>query len=558
MPPNTVSLKKNIFLTGFSGTGKTAVGVIVAQILGWRFVDTDNYISRLIGKTILEIFSEYGEDGFRDLERKALLKICSGENQVIATGGGAFIDPSNQELLLTKGLVVTLEARPETIVIRLNAQEERNDEERRPLLGAGDKLNRIRELKARRQIHYDASDCIISTDLLTAEQTAAGVINAWKSFAIKTNKLDGFGASIAAIVEHEAGAYPVKVEWGLLEKLGESLISIGVKGPVYIISDDQVFQLYGRKIQRSLHDVGIEAHSFIFPAGEQSKTLATAESIYKWLIERRAERNHAILAVGGGVTGDLGGFVAATFLRGIPFIQVPTSMAAMVDASIGGKVAVNVPEAKNMIGSFYQPKMVLADPETLLTLDNRGLSEGWAEAIKHGFIRDQNLVEIFENNAEALGSLDPDISTAVIRRSIQIKADVVSNDEKEKLGIRILLNYGHTVGHALEVASRYGKYLHGEGVSIGMMAAAEISFKMGMIEKDVVQRQEHILRQFNLPIVARQVDPSTLSQAMQLDKKTEKGSVRWVLLREVGHAVSTRDVPKSVVDEVLSLITGNC
>jgi 3-dehydroquinate synthase len=304
--------------------------------------------------------------------------------------------------------------------------------------------------------------------------------------------------------------------------------------------------------------VGIEAHSFIFPAGEQSKTLATAESIYKWLIERRAERNHAILAVGGGVTGDLGGFVAATFLRGIPFIQVPTSMAAMVDASIGGKVAVNVPEAKNMIGSFYQPKMVLADPETLLTLDNRGLSEGWAEAIKHGFIRDQNLVEIFENNAEALGSLDPDISTAVIRRSIQIKADVVSNDEKEKLGIRILLNYGHTVGHALEVASRYGKYLHGEGVSIGMMAAAEISFKMGMIEKDVVQRQEHILRQFNLPIVARQVDPSTLSQAMQLDKKTEKGSVRWVLLREVGHAVSTRDVPKSVVDEVLSLITGNC
>lgn len=558
MPPNTVSLKKNIFLTGFSGTGKTAVGVIVAQILGWRFVDTDNYISRLIGKTILEIFSEYGEDGFRDLERKALSKICSGENQVIATGGGAFIDPSNQELLLTKGLVVTLEARPETIVIRLNAQEERNDEERRPLLGAGDKLNRIRELKARRQIHYDASDCIISTDLLTAEQAAAGVINAWKSFTIKTNKLDGFGASIAAIVEHEAGAYPVKVEWGLLEKLGESLINIGVEGPVYIISDDQVFQLYGRKIQRSLHDAGIEAHSFIFPAGEQSKTLATAESIYKWLIERRAERNHAILAVGGGVTGDLGGFVAATFLRGIPFIQVPTSMAAMVDASIGGKVAVNVPEAKNMIGSFYQPKMVLADPETLLTLDNRGLSEGWAEAIKHGFIRDQNLVEIFENNAEALGSLDPDISTAVIRRSIQIKADVVSNDEKEKLGIRILLNYGHTVGHALEVASRYGKYLHGEGVSIGMMAAAEISFKMGMIEKDVVQRQEHILRQFNLPIVARQVDPSTLSQAMQLDKKTEKGSVRWVLLREVGHAVSTRDVPKSVVDEVLSLITGNC
>ena len=557
MLPSMVSLKKNIILTGFSGTGKTAVGTIVAQILDWKFVDTDNYISRLTGKTIQKIFSEDGENNFRELERRALLKICSGENQVIATGGGAFIDPSNQELLLTKGLVVTLEARPETILIRLNAQEQRNDEERRPLLGTGDKLNRIRELKAKRQIYYDASDSVIHTDLLTAEQTAAGVINAWKSCAIKTNKSDGFGDSIAAIVEHEAGAYPVKVEWGLLERLGESLINFGVEGPVYIISDNQVFHLYGRKIQRVLHDAGIEAHSFIFTAGEQSKTLATAESIYKWLIERRAERNHAILAVGGGVAGDLGGFVAATFLRGIPFIQVPTSMAAMVDASIGGKVAVNVPEGKNMIGSFYQPKMVLADPETLSTLDNRGLSEGWAEAIKHGFIRDQNLVEIFEDNVDALGSLDPDISTSVIRRSIQIKADVVSNDEKEKLGIRILLNYGHTVGHALEVASSYGKYLHGEGVSIGMMAAAEISCKMGMISKDVVGRQEHILRQFNLPTVARQVNLSTLARAMQLDKKNEKGSVRWVLLREVGHAVSTRDVPKAVVNEVLSLITDN-
>jgi 3-dehydroquinate synthase len=280
--------------------------------------------------------------------------------------------------------------------------------------------------------------------------------------------------------------------------------------------------------------------------------------MYKWLIERRAERNHAIVAMGGGVTGDLGGFVAATFLRGMPFIQIPTSMAAMVDASIGGKVAVNVPEAKNMIGSFYQPKMVLADPETLLTLDKRGLSEGWAEAIKHGFIRDEQLVRSFEDNVEALTSLDPDISTAVIRKSIEIKADVVSNDEKEKLGIRILLNYGHTVGHALEVISRYGKYLHGEAVAIGMMAAAEISYKVGMVEKDVVQRQEYILRQFNLPIVARHVDRSELYAAMRLDKKNEKGSVRWVILREVGHAVSTKDVPESVVDEVLSRIADKC
>ncbi len=549
-----VSLKRNIFLTGFSGTGKTAVGTLVAQMLGWKFIDTDSYITDLKGKSIQRIFSEDGENEFRNIERSTLEKICFEENQVVATGGGAFIDSLNQELLLSRGLVIGLDARPETIIGRLDAQKDRGDVEIRPLLEENNKLKRITELKQNRQKSYDVSHCVIATDLLTVDQVAAAVINNWKSFVGTASNRPAFGPSIAAIVEHATGAYPVKVGWGLLDELGESLVAIGIEGPVYIISDDKVFQLYGRKIQKVLHRSGIEAHSFIFPAGEQSKTLATAESIYKWLIERRAERGHAILAVGGGVVGDLGGFVAATFLRGIPFVQIPTSMAAMVDASIGGKVAVNVPQAKNMIGSFYQPKLVFADPETLLTMDKRGLSEGWAEAIKHGFIRDENLVKTFEDNANRLSDLDPQLSTEVIRRSIAIKADVVSNDEKEKLGIRILLNYGHTVGHALEVTSGYGKYLHGEGVSIGMMAAAEISRKMGMIESNVVVRQRDILRQFGLPTVARDIDPDTLSRAMKLDKKNEKGSIRWVLLREVGQAVSRADVPNVVVSEVLSWV----
>ena len=191
---------------------------------------------------------------------------------------------------------------------------------------------------------------------------------------------------------------------------------------------------YGRRAQRALQRRGIAAHCFIIPPGEPSKTNNLAQAIYQWLVGLRAERGHAIIAVGGGVVGDLAGYVAATFLRGVPFVQVPTSMAAMVDASIGGKVAVNLPQGKNLVGAFYQPKAVLADVQALSTLGKRELSEGWAEAIKHGFILDASLVDVFEEHAEALMNVEPEIATEVIRRSMAIKADVVSQDERETLG----------------------------------------------------------------------------------------------------------------------------
>ena len=209
-------------------------------------------------------------------------------------------------------------------------------------------------------------------------------------------------ANLAAIVAHSSGSYPVLVGWGLLDKLGDRLTQLGLKGPAYIISDDQVFPLYGRRAQQALHNAHIEAHCFIVPAGEQSKSLELTEAIYRWLADRRAERGHVIVAVGGGVVGDLAGFVAATFLRGMPFVQVPTSMAAMVDASIGGKVAVNLPVGKNLVGAFYQPRLVLADVSALSTLSPRALAEGWAEAIKHGLILDTGLVDVLEEHAEDL------------------------------------------------------------------------------------------------------------------------------------------------------------
>ena len=355
----------------------------------------------------------------------------------------------------------------------------------------------------------------------------------------------------AAVVTHSTGSYPIWVGWGLLGGLGRRLKDSGLDGPAYIISDDRVFPTYGPQAQGSLHRSQIEAHCFIVPSGEQSKRLELAEAIYRWLAERRAERGHVVVAVGGGVVGDLAGFVAATYLRGMPYVQVPTSLVAMVDASIGGKVAVNLPEGKNLVGAFHQPRMVVADVALLSTLGKRELAEGWVEAIKHGLILDSGLFDVFEDHAEELLALAPEASTKVIRRSVDMKARVVSEDERETVGLRILLNYGHTIGHAVEAATAYGRYLHGEAVSVGMMGAARISQGMGMITEEVVRRQRRLLERFNLPIEAPEVDPQAILQAMTLDKKTEGGSIKWVLLEGIGNAVVSRDVPYELVEQTV-------
>jgi 3-dehydroquinate synthase len=245
------------------------------------------------------------------------------------------------------------------------------------------------------------------------------------------------------------------------------------------------------------------------PAGEQHKTLETVEHVYAWLADRKAERGHIIVAVGGGVVGDLAGLVAATYLRGMPFAQVPTSLLAMMDAAIGGKVAVDLPQGKNLVGAFYQPKFVLSDVSTLQTLPQRELTSGWAEAIKHGLILQPDLLDSFERDRDDILALKPDVATDIIRRSVAVKANVVSQDERETLGVRILLNYGHTLGHAIEAASGYGNFLHGEAVSVGMMGAAYIGNAMGMMSDEEVDRQRAILESYGL---RSPVERSTLRQ----------------------------------------------
>ena len=285
--------------------------------------------------------------------------------------------------------------------------------------------------------------------------------------------------------------------------------------------------------------------------GEQNKTFDSISNVYSWLAESKAQRRDTIVALGGGVVGDMAGFVAATYNRGLGFIQIPTSLAAMVDASVGGKTAVDLPEGKNLVGAFYQPKVVIADVSTLKSLPHRETMEGWAEAIKHGLILDKQLFEVFENRYEELLNLEPNLTTDVVKRSIQIKAEVVSQDEKETRGIRTLLNYGHTIGHGLEAATGYHQLLHGEAVSIGMMGAAMIGNRMGITNSSILERQLSILKKFDLPISFNNINIESIKSAMSLDKKAVGSSINWVLLSEIGHAEVNSNVDNSVVDNVL-------
>ena len=552
-------MKRNIFITGFSGAGKTTTGREVARALGWTFVDSDDEIVASEGVAIEDIFAERGEDEFRRIERETLARIARADRQVISTGGGIIMDERNRAVMEANGFIALLEARPETIIRRLSEQQAREGDDTtvRPMLLAPDFEARIRSLKAHRQFNYTLAHWTVHTDYMTPADAAAEVIRGFRMLEQRSPS-DATASpypDTAAEVKTSSGDYPLWVGWGIIEELGERVQSTVAPPAAYIISDDGAHN-QARRAQMSMERAGIPTHLFFIPQGEQHKTLHTAERVFHWLASLKAERGHLIIAVGGGVVGDLAGFVAATFLRGVPFAQVPTTLLAMMDAAIGGKTAVDLPQGKNLVGAFYQPKFVLADVSTLRTLPERALRSGWAEAIKHGLILDDDLLSTFESHPSPIRSLEPEIATDVISRSMAIKANVVSQDEKETLGIRVLLNYGHTIGHGIESATGYEDYLHGEAVSIGMMGAADIGRKMGMMSDQEVERQRAILADYGLPLVAPGVSPERVAEAMRSDKKTSAGAIRWVLLDGIGNATTRNDVPSEVVQSTLdSLMT---
>ena len=544
--------RPNIFITGFSGSGKTTVGREVARRLGWRYVDTDEEIVEVSGKPIGATFQEEGEPRFRQMEHERLSMVCRSKGQVVSTGGGIVMDQRNRRLMEEAGVVVCLEARPDTIRQRLEAQRaESPDSSIRPMLAGPDPLGRIITLKSERQAYYALAHWTVHTDGLSVLEAADEVVRAWGVLgggsAADTPEDEG---DLAATVRTSSGDYPVWVGWGLLAEIGERVRRIASPGEAFIVTDEGAYRL-ARRAQVSMEEAGTPTHIFVMPPGERSKTLETAEHLYGWLAGHRAERGHLVLAVGGGVVGDLAGFVAATFLRGVQFGQAPTTLLAMMDAAIGGKTAVDLPRGKNLVGAFYQPQFVLADVQALETLPSRQVTAGWVEAIKHGLILDERLLHTFEEERDAILALERVACTGVIRRSVALKAQVVSRDERETLGVRILLNYGHTLGHAIEAATGYERYLHGEAVSIGMMGAALISNGLGMLSEGEVERQRAVLDAYGLPVTLEDLDVKAVHEAMAVDKKTAEGAIHWVLLDRIGHAVTRSDVPRDLVKDVL-------
>jgi len=554
----------DLVITGFSGTGKSLVAKEVARGLKWGFVDTDDEIVKRTGKPIAEIFRQEGEAKFRELEREMIRKACQQSQTVIAIGGGAIVDPQNYELLAKTGLIVCLEARPETIYERLFHEAACSPEtEVRPLLADDNPLERIRQLKASRQPYYAKADWTIHTDGLSISEVAKEVIGAsrlLRGYGPRNNKekaQSSIDKDIACLVETATQSYPVFVGYGLLDKLGDKMKQAGLSGSATIISDENVFSLYGSKVEGILNDADFAVNSFVVPPGEETKSMDSAIKIYDFLVEHRAERDDIMVALGGGMVGDLAGFVAATFLRGMPWIQVPTSLVAMVDASIGGKVGVNHPEGKNLIGAFYQPNLVLAECQTLTTLPRRELTSGWAEVIKHGMILDEEFVQFLETNVDSLKKLKPELLTRAIARSAAIKAQVVSQDEKEREGKRTILNYGHTIAHGVEAATQYKRFLHGEAVAIGMAGAAKLSQRLGLLPSAAVERQQALLQKFGLPTSLRaergnlELSIAGVTRAMELDKKVRGKAIRWVLLQDIGKVVIRSGVHREDVLAVL-------
>ncbi len=343
-------------------------------------------------------------------------------------------------------------------------------------------------------------------------------------------------------------SYPIFIGENLLEK--KELIQPYLAGSeVMVVSNETVAPLYLDALMTTLE--GRRAEAVILPDGEQYKTLEHLNTVFTALLEKRFSRQVTIIALGGGVVGDMAGFAAACYQRGVPFIQIPTTLLAQVDSSVGGKTAVNHPFGKNMIGAFYQPGCVIADTSVLNTLDDRQLSAGIAEVIKYGLIRDKVFLAWLEQNMEALVARDTDALIYAIEQSCRNKAEVVAADELEH-GQRALLNLGHTFGHAIETGMGYGAWLHGEAVAAGMYMAADLSCRLGWISQTDVAHVEDLLTRANLPVKGPAIDPEKMKQLMAVDKKVQDGRIRLVLLKSLGDAVVTDHFDAALLDQTLA------
>ena len=541
--PSLDSLKsRRIVLVGLMGAGKTSIGRRLAARLGLPFLDADAEIELAAGHTIPELFARFGEAYFREGEKKVIQRLLKGGPAVIAYGGGAFMDPGTRAATRAHATSVWLRCELPVLVRRVAGRENR------PLLANKDHETTLSQLMAKRYPIYAEADVIVDCGDEMPETTTSHVVDG----------LMGHVPPRRLTVTLSTTRYDVVIGDGLLARAGALLAPVLPQRRAIVVSDTHVAPLHMRTVCDSLKENGFETGQIVVPAGEATKNLDTYLSVVDQLLEQRVERRTAVIALGGGVVGDLAGFSAATTLRGLPFVQIPTTLLSQVDSSVGGKTGVNTRRGKNLVGAFYQPKIVLADTGSLATLPPRELRAGYAEIAKAGLIGDAGFFAWCEAHGGDVANGDRDAQAEAIERACAFKAAVVGDDEREEKPNdgRALLNLGHTFGHALEAEYGYdGGLLHGEGVAIGLGLAFRLSEKLGHCTRaDVDRVLSHVAgvgMAADLRSLNRRFSAATLIGHMRRDKKMRDGALHFVLARGIGQAFTSSDVPPDAVEELL-------
>ncbi len=550
------------------GCGKTSTGRCLARRLGLEFVDADTEIEWSARMTIAEIFEKHGEAYFRDGERRVMARLLSEGPRVIATGGGAFLNEQTRARIATGALSIWLKADLDVLWRRVRRRAHR------PLLKTKDPEDTLRRLMAERYPVYGRADMTVLSRDGPHEAVVDDAIAALE-FYLRFSPEVPEATMKPAVVRHVSPpvaphadrvavdlpgrAYEILIGSALLGEAGAAIAGLAPGSACAVVTDENVAALHLPGLLASLDGAGIRHASIVVPPGEGSKSYGTFETVCDGIIEARLERDDLVVALGGGVVGDLAGYAAASVRRGMRFVQIPTSLLAQVDSSVGGKTGINSRHGKNLIGAFHQPSLVLADTDTLTTLPPREFAAGYAEVVKYGLIGDADFFEWLETHRAEIFAGGPARAQAVAR-SCAAKAAVVTRDEREA-GERALLNLGHTFGHALERLTGYdgSRLVHGEAVAIGMACAFRFSEQLGLCTPTDVTRVESHLVAAGLPTRASTIpffdaSPFDLLDAMRQDKKVERGALTFILAKGIGRAFVAKGIS---ADEVLGFLDGD-